>query len=432
MSLLSGMNDMMTNQAALEAAEDEIMFMDDIAMEADELIDTMVDAKKINADNDDDIAEMLEEDDEEDEINKELDEEDNSIATASCATEAAALTGDDFLKNLLLDDDDPITTKPGSVGFQDSAATFPTNFAAEFDDDDDPITTKPGSIGASATAKDPAIESALFFGELMGEEVAMEGIIQNMKDKVNEKKSARRAKDLKMIGVSKDLQTDKLDVLLNQKKFDAALSIVNNWVKSVEGAQKKISDNDPEAKKKRKIASRMIKTATATALGIQIDKAAAKYEKSGMSAKDARKKAKAEIKAKAKKADAANESYIMDCMDMIEAFESSIDPEATKDGSVGQDDSKASFTGNFTDGLDDDNDPITTKDGAEGQEDSSANFNTNFSDGDLDDDDPIAGIDGSVGQKNSTAKDPAIESTLDAELESLNSMLDELDEDDIL
>lgn len=459
MSLLSGMNNMMTNQAALEAANDELLFMDEITTESDELIDTMVDCKKINCESDDeDIDQMLEEDDEEDEINQELDDEDNSIAAAS---EAAVPTGSDFLRSLLLDDDDPITTHPGSIGYSDSAATFTSNFSSEFDDDDDHITTDYGSIGSrgssanhdhnfastayddndpittnfgsigqkNSTAKDPVIESAMFFGEILGEEAAMEGFIQKIKDKSNARKTKQRIEDLHKLGISQDIPREKVNQLLEQKKYDGAVKVVTNWIRGVENVQNKISDEDPEAKAKRKIANRMIKSATAFIIKIQVDQEMEKNMLKGMKHGEARRKAKATIKARAKNADAATESFIMDCIGMVEAYESEVqdmDPEATSDGAIGQGSSKASFDGNYSDGDLDENDPSETRDGAEGQEDSAATFNDNFSDGDLDDDDPISGIYGSVGQKDSTAKDPAVESSLDDELSSLSNMLDDV------
>ena len=70
----------------------EAIFEEMIALEADELIDKVVDGK---GPFEDEISQMVDEDEANEQLNKELDEEDNSIANAS---EAAALTGDAFFK----------------------------------------------------------------------------------------------------------------------------------------------------------------------------------------------------------------------------------------------------------------------------------------------------------------------------------------------
>ena len=160
MSLLSGMNDILTNKVAMEEAQEMFDFELELALEADELIDTMVDGMANASDFDDEIDNELEE---EDEINKELDSEDNfTNVVGKSANEAAALTGTSFLSSLILDKDDPIKTKAGSVGTEDSAATHKDNFSAEANDNNDPIKTENGSVGQKdSTAKDPVIESAI-------------------------------------------------------------------------------------------------------------------------------------------------------------------------------------------------------------------------------------------------------------------------------
>ena len=126
---------------------------------------------------------------------------------------------------------------------------------------------------------------------------------------------------------------------------------------------------------------------------------------------------------------ATHTNVINIALNWFAANESGIDdPEATIDGSVGQNSSKAHSSDNFSDGKLDSNDPVQTKDGSEGQEDSAATFDGNHSGGSLDNNDPIHTDDGSVGQKDSTAKDPAAEGTsLSAleELEALTRMMDD-------
>ena len=453
MSLLSGMNDMLTNKAALEAAQDMFDFDEDLALEADELIDTMIDGM-------DDIDAMEAELEEEDEINDELESEDNFTDTVGdSANESAALTGTAFLSSLILDTDDPIKTKDGSVGSEDGTATHKDNFSAEADDNNDPIKTKDGSVGSdgsanpdnnftnaskdttdpiktedgsvgqdNSTAKDPAVESAMFFAELLGNDVAMEGLINRLKEKSAAKKSAKRLEKLKKLGISQDLDNAKLADLLANGKHDEAKRMVVAFGKKIEAAKAKVADTDPEAETKRKIADQLIKTNSCILIGVDADSTAKKLEKDGVDKKTA--KAQTIKIMKNKEKDPAVESYINECIDMLIAYEASVDPEATEDGSVGQDNSKASFDGNFSDGKIDDNDPVKTKDGAAGQDDSAATFSENFSDGKSDTDDPIKTEDGSVGQDDSTAKDPAVESTID-ELEKLNSLLlDDFDDDD--
>lgn len=331
------------------------------------------------------------------------------------ASEAAALTGQSFLQSLLLNDD-PITTRDGSIGYQDSAANYKDNYSAEFDNDGDIITTRNGSIGQKTSSANyrenfsaefantddkiktengsvgpktstpnPAIESALFFGELMGEEVAMEGLIQNIKDKRNAKKSQKRADILSKINVT-DIDMEKYNSLYNEGKFDQCSKIAINFGKKLEDGLKGLTDNSDI-----KAVRRLIKTNSALLVRLDMDKKVNEYVKAGMSEKDARKKVRKEMKSKAKNIeDPAQESYILQCLDLIEAFEASI-----------------------------------------GQSNTAADHPDNYSDGDLDDMDPINTEDGEdVGDEEASAN-PANESDIDAELKLLNdSLLD--DEDDNL
>lgn len=445
MSLLNGMNGMLTNEAAMEAATEDLLFEMEYALEADELIDVMVDGK-------DEISEMVDEDEEEDELNQELDAEE-------CCE---ALTGQAFLDSLNLDNDDPITTKNGSIGQQDSAPSFDKNFSDELDDNNDPIKTENGSIGQkdsaatfdknfssddvdkndpidtkngsigqkTSTPKDPTMESMTFFGELLDEEVAMEGMIAKYKEHKKEKAAAKRATSLSSIGVE-DIDTSKVQELMNQGQYDKAAKLASNFNKKLESAKAAIAEDDPESSKKKKTIEKLLKTNSALMISIEHAKRSDKYQKDGMDAKSANKQAKKELKKRASEfGDKAQESLFNECLDMIAAFEQETDPEATTDGSIGQKDSAATSDKNFSDGKLDNNDPVKTKDGAEGQEDSAATFDKNFSDGKLDENDPVKTEDGSVGQKDSTAKDPASESAtdIDDELDMLNnSLIDEFD-----
>ena len=445
MSLLNGMNSMLTNELAMEAAVEDYLFEMEYAMEADELIDVMVDGK-------DEISKMVDEDEEEDEINQELDAE-------GCCE---ALTGKAFLDSLILNTNDPITTKNGSIGQQDSAPSFDKNFSDEFEDNDDPITTRNGSIGqrdsyatfdgnysfdkinsgdpittrngsigqGTSTPKDPTMESMSFFGELLDEEIAMEGVIAKYKEHRKEKAAAKRAASLSGIGVT-DIDVSKVEELMSQGKFDAAAKLASGFHNKLESAEASIAEDDPDAKKKKKTIKRLKKTNSALMIKIEHAKRSDKYQKDGMNTKAANKQARKDMKKRASEIpDKAQESLVIECLNMIAAFEQETDPEATSDGSVGQRDSAATFDRNYSNGSLDSNDPIRTRDGSEGQRDSAATFDDNFSDGLLDDDDPITTEDGSIGQRNSTAKDPSFESLLeiDDELDLMNnSLLDDFD-----
>ena len=424
MSLLHGMNDMLKNDAVLEAAQDEMLFEDEIAMEADELIDIMVDSKSPF---DDEISRMEKEDEIEDEINEELDAEDNSIARAN---EAAALTGTAFLSSLLLDNDDPITTRHGSIGDQNGTANYAYNYSDDELDRNDPITTmhgsigqrdssanhernfsysdrasnsfttRHGSIGQNNSSANPTVESALFFGELLDEEYVMEGLIKKIGDSKierNKKRHAEKVEQLKSLGIS-DIESiyDKLNKAENDKKYDEAIKIAQNLGKKLENLKSKIGD-DKDSKKSMKIVNRSIKTNDSMIINLQRDKLIGEYLEAGDTFKEARKKATNKLKSK-KVSDPATEAYINECWDMIEAYEAYCDHE--NGGSIGQGDS-------------------------------SANHKGNFSDGDLDDNDPIETFDGSTGQKNSSAAPNVVkESTVDDELDLMNEILDSEEDDD--
>lgn len=326
------------------------------------------------------------------------------------ATEAAALTGQSFLQSLLLNDD-PITTGNGSIGYQDSAANYKDNYSAEFDNDDDKITTSNGSIGQKtsyanyrenfsaefantddkiktqngsvgprSSTPNPAVESALFFGEVMGEEVAMEGLIKKFKEKRTAKRDAKRSEILSKLGVA-DIDSEKFNMLLSQKNFAQAMKIAVDFGKKLEDGMKKLEDSADI-----KAVRRLIKTNSALIIRLETDKKVAEYVDSGMSEKDARKKVSKEMKNKAKNMeDTAQEAYIIECINMVEAFEASI----------GQPNIVADHSDNYSDGDIDDMDPIDTEDGED------------------------------VGDKGTSAN-PATESDLEEELRLLNeSLLDD-------
>ena len=408
MSLLTGMNDILKNEAAIEAANDMTLFDEELALEADEFIDAMVDGEG-EYEHPDDIDLIEEEDEEDDLLNEDLDIDDET------ATEAAALTGQSFLQSLLLNDD-PITTKDGSIGYQDSAANYKDNysnsfandndaiktengsvgqkntaanykenFSAEFANDNDNIKTEDGSLGPKTSKPNPAIESAMFFGDVMGEEVAMEGLIKNFKEKISAKRDAKRADILSKMGVT-DIDTNKFNELYNQGKLDQAMKMAANFGKKLEDGLKKLED-----KSDIKAAKRLIKTNSALMIGLETDKKVAEYVKGGMSEKDARKLVVKEMKKKAEKIeDPAQEAFITDCIDLVVAFEASV-----------------------------------------GQNDTAADHSDNYSGGDLDDTDPIDTEDGEdVGDEKASAN-PATESDLEAELQLLNDTLLGDEDDDL-
>ena len=299
MSLFDAMNGILQNEEAMEIAEEEMMEQDLIAIEADEIIDKMVDGE----DSDEELDEMEDDLDEADE-----DDDDAEEGCKKKACEAASPTGASFLKSLNLDEDDPITTKNGSIGDENGAADHETNRSDAKPDTNDPITTKNGSIGQ----KDSATESARFFGELMGEEVAVEGFIQNKKD-------SGFAKKAQLVGTT-DMRKQIMD-LINAKKYADAIRVGNKWVKELEGKKSKITQDEPDGKKKMKAVNALINAANSLVVGAEKGKLQDKYVASGMSTKEAKKKAKQDMKAQAKKQTPAAEAYIIGCLEEYEAME---------------------------------------------------------------------------------------------------------------
>lgn len=477
MSLLSGMQNLFENKVAMEAAENEIIFEEMVALESSEIVDTMVDGEQpfVN----DDISQMVDEDEEEEEINKELDEEDNSIASNSnecdnCfgrAQESAALTGKSFLASLLLDNNDPVKTKPGSIGQQDSAATFDKNYSDETDNDNDPIKTlfgsigqkdssanhkdnfsngfinnldpietKPGSVGQrTSNAKDPVMENMSFLASMVSDslpDIGLESVSKTSLDNLT--------RNANILGIDR-LSTDMIGQFIEDKDYNSAMESLQIYSEMIDNALDnpniyQSSDKLIEAANSLKI------TTESMMIGINAQKMIDAAMESGADDAFAKRNTINKIKAfmEHKKSEGTlssiTEAAIMNTIGYYGAMESDEyydedddkDPEATRNGSVGQCNSKAHYENNFSNGFLDETDPIKTRDGAEGQQDSAATFDKNYCYGILDEDDPVHTDDGSVGQKDSTAKDPASEAmTALEELEALTKSMeiDALDEE---
>lgn len=514
MSLLSGMQNLFENKAAMEAAEDEAIFDEMVALESSEIIDRMVDGKHPFLENDDEVSKMVDEDEEEDEINKELEEEDNSMASHSTnedngksktkkstecgncagadsmgkAQEAAALTGQSFLASLVHpaaepaeatkpgsigqqssaatfdknftddaeDNNDPIKTQPGSVGQKDSSANHKDNFADEADDNNDPQKTVPGSVGQkNSTAKDPAMEMS--FLASMVASPAMESSSQptpepTLESLLGEPEEKAAVRNAKILGIE-TLATEAIGGFLEEKDYTAAIESLQAYSAMIDKAVEDtpddgVSDLAYQAADQLKISTES--AMLAVNLQRMVDTAVEAGTDKGVAKQDAINRLRNSMEtAKANESlSHVTEAAINNVINYYGVMESdgvcpecgknpcecdkSGDPEATKNGSVGQGTSKAHSESNYSNGTLDSNDPVKTKDGAEGQEDSAATFNENHSGGEPDDNDPVHTDDGSVGQKDSTAKDPASEalSALD-ELEALTKAMetDAMDEE---
>jgi hypothetical protein len=445
------MNNLFENKAAMEVADEEMAFRDLLEAESDVVLEALTTGENPFK-NEDEVDRLIEEDEENDQLDQEIEDEDNNFAAQSKATEAEALTGLSFLNSLCRDTDDPITTKPGSIGQQSSAASFDGNFTDEFDDDNDPIGTKPGSVGQkegtanhpqnysdeaknnndpistnpgsvgqkNSTAKDPALESALTFSELMGTEAAMESIVESLTAKTMNRKD----QDIATLGIQ-SLDYAKVDSLIQSKDYDKAKAVVESWIPEINAAGEAGGIDALEA------AGRLSNAASSLIIAIEsqkiIDGEIAKGVDPETATQIATQKiiAKENMLRKQNRLDPAVESAIDMAIKWTTATEADLnDPEATIDGSVGQKTSAATSDGNYSDGKLDNNDPIKADAGSEGQKDSAASFDENHSGGTPDNNDPITGGDGSVGQKDSTAKDPASEAaTALEELEELTKLM---------
>ena len=104
-------------------------------------------------------------------------------------------------------------------------------------------------------------------------DAAMEGVIRKLKDARATKSSVKRLANLNMLGISKDIDYDKINALMNDGKYDEAKNYATSFGKKIEAAKAKISDSDPDASKKRKIADNLIKTNSCLLVGIDTDAA---------------------------------------------------------------------------------------------------------------------------------------------------------------
>lgn len=432
MSLINGMDEMFKNDTAMEAAERDLMFEDELALESGEAVSCLIDGVP------DDYPEIYDDDDYEE------------------AIEAAALTGREFLNSLNLSQGDPIEAQrrmhgslgpsssaanfstnfhddfanqadpidayPGSLGPHSSTANFVENFHDEYEDDNDPLDAVPGSLGPDAsTPRDPAMEGTMALGFLTNDEyedfdqyIAEEGI----RSWYRGRKMKKRDLDAQLVGIP-SVDFGKLDQMCNDGMWSKAEANVNSMIKQVEARRKAFAYGDKDSKKKDAAAKRLLKSYNGLLVHISMGKAQSELEKKGYDSKTARQAARAkanELKKSlkdAQKLNASTEAAIDLAVDFdmaMEAFEDA--------GSVGQHDSYANFSGNYTDGNDDSS--ATYLDKVPGAP-SAASFDSNFGGGFLDQADPIIAGNSSVGPDTSTARDPATESYDDI-LEELSEL----------
>lgn len=436
MSLINGIDNMFGNKDVDDIVEREAMFEDELDMEAMESIDCLVDGPR------EDYPEIYDDDDFEE------------------AIEAAALTGPDFLRSLNLSQGDPIENMrqmSGSLGPKTSAANFPTNFHDDFrntndpydaypgsvgpdtsvadhaqnfhdeyEDDNDPIQPIPGSVGPeSSTAKDPATEGTIALGFLMNDDtddfneyVAQEGIQSWNRNR----KLKKRQLDEQLLGIP-SLDASKLDQLCSDGMWKKAEQTVNSAIQHVEARRQAFEYGDPDSKKKAAAADRLMKTYNGLLVHLSMGKGTAELMKQGYDEKTARRaqRAKAkEMKAafkKARKLDKSTEAAIDAAINFSIAVEQFED-----EGSIGQRDSAANFSGNFAFGKDD---PSATYGANVPGAPSAASFDENQSGGFRDLADPIVADDTTPGYEDSTARDPATESYDDilADLDALEAEL---------
>ena len=460
MSLLTGMNSMFENTAAMEAANDELIFEEMLALESDDLIDTLADG--IGPYDDVDLDEMVDDDLDDDELDEEVEAEECGDLTgkgACSACEAAALTGNAFLSHLVRDTNDPIKTKPGSIGQQSSAASFDGNFSDEYDDDNDPITTKPGSIGLQSSAanhsdnfsdesqnvesraprrsgsfgqktsvaKDPSMESFTFLSNLVRGTSTVSDVAAEA--------TSRYAKETDLLGLE-PLDNSTISALIDSGNTQEALEQLSSYYDEVQAASVGIDMSDTQDPTVRAI-HKLSVSIESMIMWAQATKMRSRAMESGSTSIDATRSVINAMKTKANamkqngELTPVTESAIHNTLSYLGyAMEADAccDPEATEDGSVGQDTSKAHSGDNFSNGILDSMDPIQTRDGSEGQQDSAATFDRNHSGGMLDTMDPVHTDDGSVGQKDSTAKDPAAEAMTTLEkLEELTRSLEDME-----
>lgn len=230
MSLLSSMDDMLRNDAAMEVAEEMMSFNEDIVMEADDLIDAMVDGvdplgSDPEIDRLEDEYEMCEE------IDRELDEEDNEMAGVGavgkdCKDTVVGQQNSDpnpegNESGAKRDTNDPTTTKNGSIGQKNSSANPDGNVSKASVMKNDPSKTTNGSIGQKNSSPNPAKESLSFFELIMGkgEEIATESdtteeVVDEEDEKTQPEKEAEAVTsedELEKMNSSLDDDDDDLD-----------------------------------------------------------------------------------------------------------------------------------------------------------------------------------------------------------------------------
>ena len=182
MSLLTAMENMLRNDVAIEAAEDEIMFEEDIALEAEEFIDMLVD-REYPFEFDPEIDEMEDIYAEEDAIDEELDAEDNNMGELGGIDEDGKDTvvgqqnstpnPDGNVSGAKLDKNDPIETWNGSIGDKKGTANPEGNQSGAHFMKEDDLETENGSVGYQKSTPNPANEAMRFLASI-NEEVAIE------------------------------------------------------------------------------------------------------------------------------------------------------------------------------------------------------------------------------------------------------------------
>ena len=449
MSLITGMSGITVNPEAEKIAEEMMMLEDGINLENDAVIEAMITGLNPFEDRSD------------------LDDEDEFCNDPSNIADESLNSLDSFLASLV-DDDDPIRTHSGSLGYKDSKASFDDNYSDDLEDDDDPIRTHSGSLGykdskanfnsnfsdasrnkdnnntssgsigqKGTSAKDPAMESELFLASLAEDEddsLAMEGWLSN---KIQKHYDDRFANDLRTLGMPQ-YDNSHVNKLYENKKYDAIINYLTKWKNNVLTQAGKISDpnNKKEIKAKQKAAKRLVNMANIGLVAFQSEKMMMDEMAKGADKKAASKIVRKKIRdyEKALKDSSKLDSATEAAFDIVEnwliADESASMDDESNGNTVGTDMSKANFEGNYSNGNRDTKSNMS-HDGSEGYDDSQASFEDNFAGYEIDDDDPILTGNGSVGQKNSTAKDPAHESfdfiDEDEEDEAMEAFFEELD-----
>lgn len=184
MSLLTAMENMLRNDVAIAVAEEELMFEEDIAMEAEDFIDMLVDKEEpFEYDPEIDGAEDICAED--DEILAEIEDEDNNIGDLGGIDEDGKDTvvgqqnsspnPDGNVSGAKLDKNDPIETWNGSIGDKKGSANPEGNQSGAHFMKEDDLETENGSVGYQKSTPNPANEAMRFLEAInIEEEVATE------------------------------------------------------------------------------------------------------------------------------------------------------------------------------------------------------------------------------------------------------------------